>query len=49
MNSLDDIIVKFEQVKPKTLSLDDQLERILSMRQNENTSNEDFIKTVKKK
>ena len=48
MNSLDDIIVKFEQIKPNTLSLDDQLERIMSMRQNESTSNEDFIKMVKK-
>ena len=48
MNSLDDIIVKFEQVKPNTLSLDDQLEKIMSMRQKESTSNEDFIKMVKR-
>ena len=48
MNSLDDIIVKFEQIKPNTLSLDDQLERIMSMRQKESTSNEDFIKMVKR-
>ena len=48
MESLDDIIVKFERVKPNILSLDDQLERIMLLRQNESTSNEDFIKMVKK-
>ena len=48
INSLDDIIVKFEKVKPNTLCLDDQLERIMSMRQKGNMSNEDFIKAVKK-
>ena len=48
MESLDDIIVKFEKVKPNTLSLDDQLERIMTMRQNDSTSNEDFIKMIKK-
>ena len=48
MESLDDIIVKFERVKSNTLSLDDQLERIMSLRQNESRSNEDFIKMVKK-
>ena len=48
MNSRDDIIVKFEQIKPNTLSLDDQLEKIISMRQKESTSNEDFIKMVKR-
>ena len=38
-----------EQINPRTQSLDDQLERIIGMRQTENTRNEDFIKMIKKR
>ena len=44
-NALDEIVVRFEEVvKPKTLSIDDQMERIMKMKQVGSTTNEDFIK-----
>ena len=44
---LEDIMSSFEEVIPNVLSLDDQLERIVKLRQG-SASNEDFIKIVQK-
>eukprot|EP00557_Chaetoceros_sp_GSL56_P002970 CAMPEP_0176488714 /NCGR_PEP_ID=MMETSP0200_2-20121128/6868_1 /TAXON_ID=947934 /ORGANISM="Chaetoceros sp., Strain GSL56" /LENGTH=957 /DNA_ID=CAMNT_0017885739 /DNA_START=340 /DNA_END=3216 /DNA_ORIENTATION=- len=44
---LDDIMARFEEVKPKLLAIDDQMQRIMNLRQGEAT-NEEFIKTVTK-
>ena len=48
LNAMDEIMVRFEEVKPKILSLDDQMERIMKLKQGGETSNEDFLKTVTK-
>jgi hypothetical protein len=48
LESLDEIMVKFEEVKPKLLSIDDQMERIMRLKQGETTTNEDFVKQVMK-
>ena len=48
LNALDEIMVRFEEVKPKILSLDDQMERIMKMKQGGETTNKDFLKTVTK-
>ena len=48
LEALDDIVVKFEKVKPRVLSLDDQLERVMTMRQSERMNNDDFINLMKK-
>ena len=45
--TLEDIMLNFEEVKPKVLAIDDQMERIMNLKQNE-SSNEDFVKTVSK-
>ena len=45
--ALEDVMVNFEDVKPKVLAMDDQLERIMKLRQG-STSNEDFIKLIQK-
>ena len=37
----------FEEVTPKTLAIDDQMERIMKLKQGEST-NEDLLKQVKK-
>ena len=48
LNALDEVVVRFEEVKPKILSLDDQMERIMKLKQGGETTNEDFLKTVVK-
>ena len=48
LEALDDIVVKFKTVKPRFLSLDDQLERIMTMRQSERMNNHDFLNLMKK-
>ena len=48
LNALDEIMVRFEEIKPKILSLDDQMERIMKLKQGAETTNEDFLKTVAK-
>ena len=47
LQALEDIMSSFEEVIPNVLSLDDQLERIIKLRQG-SASNEDFIKIVQK-
>jgi hypothetical protein len=44
---LEDIMINFEEVKPKILAIDDQMERIMRLKQGEST-NEDFLKQVMK-
>ena len=48
LTALDEIMVRFEEVKPKILSLDDQMERIMKLKQGSETTNEDFLKTMTK-
>jgi hypothetical protein len=47
LGNLEDIMVNFEEVKPKILAIDDQMERIMKLKQGEST-NEDFLKQVMK-
>ena len=47
LGTLEDIIVNFEEVKPNTLAIDDQMERIMKMKQGD-MSNEDFLKLLSK-
>jgi len=42
---LEDIMLNFEEVKPKILAIDDQMEWIMRLKQGEST-NEDFLKQV---
>ena len=44
---LEDIMINFEEDKPKTLAIDDQMERIMRLKQGD-TSNEDFLKMCQK-
>ena len=41
--NLEDIMINFKDTKPKILAIDDQMERIMKMKQGD-SSNEDFIK-----
>ena len=43
LKELEDIMLNFEDISPKILAMDDQLERIIKLRQG-NQENEDFIK-----
>ena len=45
IGNLEDIMVNFEEVKPKILAIDDQMERIMRMKQGDQ-NNEDFVKSV---
>jgi len=47
LGSLEDIMINFEEVKPKILAIDDQMERIMRLKQGEST-NKDFLKQVVK-
>ena len=47
INTFDDIMSNFEEITPNILSLDDQMERIMKIRQG-NLSNKDFIKVIQK-
>ena len=47
LETLEDIILNFEDITPKILALDDQLERIIKLRQG-SQDNEDYLKQVKK-
>ena len=47
LETIEDIMINFEETKPKTQSLDDQMERIMSLRQGEE-SNAEFIKLLTK-
>jgi len=47
LETLDDIILKFEETKPKLLAIDDQMELVMTMKQG-NSTNEDFIKLMTK-
>ena len=47
LGSLEDIMINFEEVKPKILAIDDQMERIMRLKQGEST-NEDFLKQMVK-
>jgi hypothetical protein len=47
LETLEDTMVNFEEVKPKILAIDDQMERIMKLKQGEST-NEDFLKQVMK-
>ena len=47
LETLEDIMINFEEVKPKPLAIDDQMERIMKIKQGEFT-NEDFLKQVQK-
>lgn len=42
---LEDIMVRFEEVKPKVLAIDDQMQRIMNLKQGDAT-NEDFVKLL---
>ena len=41
-------MVNFEKVKPNELAIDDQMERIINLKQSESTKNDDFINLVQK-
>ncbi len=47
LEAIEDIMINFEETKPKTQSLDDQMERIMSLRQGQE-SNAEFIKLIVK-
>ena len=47
LENLEDIILNFEDITPKILALDDQLERIIKLQQG-SQDNEDYLKLVKK-
>ena len=47
LEAIEYIMINFEETKPKTQSLDDQMERIMSLRQKDE-SNADFIKVLSK-
>ena len=47
LETVEDIMINFEETKPKTQSLDDQMETIMTLRQGDE-SNADFIKLVTK-
>ena len=47
LETVEDIMINFEETKPKAQSLDDQMERIMTLRQGDE-SNADFIKLVTK-
>ena len=47
IENLKDIMIIFEDVKPKTLTIDDQMERNMKTKQEE-SPNEDFLKQVQK-
>ena len=47
LETVEDIMINFEETKPKTTSLDDQTETIMVLRQG-GESNTDFIKLVNK-
>ena len=47
LQMLEDIMINFEEVKPKTLAINDQIERIVKLKQGEST-NKDFLKQVQK-
>jgi len=45
---MEDIMNRSEEIKPKILCMDDQMERIMRMKQGEHTTNEDFLKQALK-
>ena len=45
LETLENTMIYFEDVKPKTLAIDDQMERIMKLNQGEST-NEYFLKQV---
>ena len=47
LKAIEDIVLHFEETKPKLLAIDDQMERIMSMRQGTST-NDDFVKDLQK-
>ena len=47
LETLEDIMINFEDVKPKTLAIDDHMERTMKLKQGE-SKNEDFLKQVQK-
>ena len=48
IESLDEVMVNFEDAKPNEIAMEEQMERILKLKQSENVPNEDFIKLVQK-
>ena len=48
LETLEDIMVNFEEVKPKILAINDQMERIMQLKQGESTTDEYFLRTVMK-
>ena len=44
---MEDIIIKFEKVEPKTLAIYDHMDRIMKLKQGE-YKNEDFLKQAQK-
>ena len=46
MDTLSEIMSKFKKIKHPVLALDDQMERIMNLRQKATTSNEDFLKQL---
>eukprot|EP00557_Chaetoceros_sp_GSL56_P004583 CAMPEP_0176503500 /NCGR_PEP_ID=MMETSP0200_2-20121128/15397_1 /TAXON_ID=947934 /ORGANISM="Chaetoceros sp., Strain GSL56" /LENGTH=435 /DNA_ID=CAMNT_0017902797 /DNA_START=426 /DNA_END=1731 /DNA_ORIENTATION=- len=47
LTQLEDIMVRFEEIKPKLMAIDDQMHRIMNLRQGDST-NEEFVKLVAK-
>ena len=47
LKTFEDVILNFEETKPKLLAVDDQMENIMKLKQR-NATNKDFIKTVSK-
>ena len=47
LGTLEDIMINFEYVKPKTLAIDEQMDCIMKLKQGEPT-NTDFLKQVQK-
>jgi len=48
LESMEDIMIMFEEIKPNIICMDDQMERIVRMKQGENTTDEDFLKQALK-
>ena len=47
LETLEDIMINFEDVNPKTLAINDRMERIMILKQGE-SANKDFLKQVQK-
>ena len=48
LEKLEDVMTKFEKIKPPELTMEDQMIRIAGIKQKDDESNEDFVKLMEK-